>query len=118
MSIAHSTSQRPGRAPIGRYAPLVVQALLTLLVLAILVASPARSGPMIVLPLGSVAAKPWLDAQAGVTLLGLGRLPGSMIVDADRNRLLPVAFAHHAILLPALPMLCSQGITPARSALR
>lgn len=84
----------------------------TMIVLALM---PARHGPMIVMPLSNSPIKPWLDAQHGLTVLGLGRLGGSIIVSADRDALLPVAIAHHAILLPALPALCQQSFNQRES---
>jgi hypothetical protein len=89
--------------------PLCFQAVIVTTLMVVLALMPAPRGPMIVLSLSHSAIKPWLDEQSGTTVLGLGRLPGSIIVSGDRDALFPVAVAHHAILLPALPALCEQS---------
>ena len=88
---------------------LCLQTVIIVGMMIILALMPASRGPMIVVPLSDIPIKPWLDEQQGATLLGLGRLPGSIIVSGERDALLPVAIAHHAIMLPALPVLCEQN---------
>lgn len=112
MMTDHVTPQssRMARAstPLSLYAPVIFQGMLAFVALLTIAVMPVRSGPMLVVPIGEIAAKPWLDRQQGVTILGIGKLRGSMIVAADRNRLFTTALAHHAILLPALPALCGR----------
>lgn len=86
---------------------LYVQAGLALLLMAAIALTPVRRGAMIVFPIGGAPAKPWVDAQPDITLIGIGALPGSLVVKGDRNLLWPIAAGHHAILLPAIPLLCA-----------
>lgn len=103
ISLRTSATVLPRAMTGGVYAQIAI-ALLVIMVLAL---TPVRRGTMIVWPVSSTPAKPWLDHLSGVTLLGVGKLPGSLIITGDRNALWPVAIAHRALLLPAVPALCS-----------
>lgn len=99
-----------GPVPRGSGLLLVAQAAIAAALVACLAFTPPRAGPMMVVPLSSSPVKPWLDDQNGVTVLGVGRIAGSIVVAADRNRLLSVAVLHGAILIPALPALCASPV--------
>jgi hypothetical protein len=99
------TGQAAAGARFG-WRTLALQGVVVTVALTLLAAAPARFGPMVVVPIGSEPAKPWLDRLPGVSYVGLGRIGGSLIVEGDRNRLIGPALSHRAILLPALPMLC------------
>jgi hypothetical protein len=63
---------------------------------------------MLVVPISSEPAKPWLDQRKDAAVIGIGRIPGSIVVIGQRASLFDKAVAHGAILLPALPMLCGE----------
>ncbi|MBP8232218.1 MAG: hypothetical protein KAY22_07940 [Rhizorhabdus sp.] len=87
---------------------LVLQSIAVVAGVAVLALSPPASGPVLVVPLGSASPLIWLGRSDDVRIVGLGRLAGSIMVLGERDRLLPVALRHGAILLPALPDLCEQ----------
>lgn len=97
----------------GGAAAVVAQCALTVVGLALVLALPARSGAMLVVPVTGIPAKPWLDRRSDIRFSGLGRLPGSIIVIADRDALLGDAISHGALLLPASPALCTTRLAQA-----
>lgn len=63
-------------------------------------------------PLGATPAQALLG-QGDVSLLGAGRLSGSLIIDADA---IPLGFAlsHRILLVRAIPELCFSGASNAQ----
>lgn len=85
---------------------LILQCMAVVTGVAVLALAPPASGPMLVVPLGSASPMIWLAGRDDIRIAGLGRFAGSIVVLGERDRLLPVALRHGAILLPALPDLC------------
>ncbi|WP_165324545.1 hypothetical protein [Rhizorhabdus phycosphaerae] len=85
---------------------LILQCMAVVTGVAVLALTPPARGPMLVVPLGSASPMIWLAHRDDIRIAGLGRFAGSIMVLGERDRLLPVALRHGAILLPALPDLC------------
>ena len=74
-------------------------------------APPAR-GRMLLVPLapGAAAKLPAAAVTGGARLLGMGPVPGSLVVVADRARLGGVSLADGMVILSAPPLLCGGGL--------
>ncbi len=73
------------------------------------IAAPPVNGTMIAIPVSAASAKAvaqW-TTEADGKIVGTGRIPGSLIILGDRDRLLPAAITNHALLLRAPAFLCA-----------
>lgn len=79
-----------------------------------LVLAPPADGAMLIVPVGNngIAA---LNAAlgSGASLIGNGRLPGSLVVRARRDAIAGGVLAAGAMIVAAHPVLCGQAEKPA-----
>lgn len=90
---------------------LGLQLFVAVAVLACAAGIPPRSGPILLVSLAgaSTAAMVNLARGQGATLEGLGRLPGSLVVRGERDRLAPAMLRLGVLPLAAPPFLCATG---------
>jgi hypothetical protein len=94
------------RLALGKTAPIVVQLALAVLVLLVVAFAPPAQGRMLLVPLDGrpVSEAAIRDVQAAP--LTRGPLPGSWVVDGNRDRLAGL-WARRILVLAAPAALCS-----------
>lgn len=72
---------------LGKIGPVVVQLVLAMLALAVVAFAPPARGRMLLVPLDGQPVSRAVIEAAAVTPLKSGPLPGSWVVEGDRERL-------------------------------
>jgi hypothetical protein len=93
---------------LGKTGPIVVQLVLAMLALLVVAFAPPNRGRMLLVPLDGQAVSRVAIANAAATPLKAGPLPGSWVVDGDRERLSSL-WAQKVIVLAAPAVLCGSG---------
>lgn len=102
-------AQMDGKGPTGSRSILRVQLALASAVFVATIAAPPPAGAMIAIPVTDAAphsVAQWAT-KADAKIIGSGRIPGSLVILGDRDRLLPAAIHNHALLLRAPAFLCA-----------
>jgi len=90
---------------LGKTGPIVVQLVLAMLALAVVAFAPPAHGRMLLVPLGDEPVSRAAIEAVAATPLKAGPLPGSWVVDGDRERLLSL-WAQKILVLAAPAALC------------
>jgi len=93
---------------LGKFGLIVVQLVLAMLAFAVVAFAPPAHGRMLLVPLdGRTVSRAAIEA-ASATPLRAGPLPGSWVVDGDREQLSSFR-AQRVMVLAAPAALCSSG---------
>lgn len=93
---------------LGKSGPTVVQLVLATLALTAVAFAPPAQGRMLLVPLDGQPVSRAAIAAAAATPLRAGPLPGSWVVEGDRDRLSGL-WARKVMVLAAPAALCSSG---------
>jgi hypothetical protein len=102
-------SHLDGKGSTGSRSVLRIQLAIASAVFVTTIVAPPASGTMIAIPVAPSAHSQvarWATEADG-KIVGSGRIPGSLVILGDRDRLLPAAIFNHALLLRAPAFLCS-----------
>jgi hypothetical protein len=91
---------------LGNTGPFVVQLVLAMLALVVVAFAPPAQGRMLLVPLDGQPVDRVTIEAAAATPLKAGPLPGSWVVDGDRDRLSGL-WAQRVMVLAAPGALCS-----------
>ncbi len=111
MQIPITIDSCSGGVPrIGLKLALYAQVAMVVVAIAALMLAPPREGPMLVIPLGDAAVAQTMAwaLPEGATFLGLGPLPGSILVYARRDMLTSSAWQNSSLLIKAPEILCGK----------
>ena len=119
MSVSLPPPQDPARpADSGISLALLVQGAVVTLALLAAILAPPEEGPMMVIPLdgGRMAQTMAWASGDGSALLGIGPLPGSVLVYGKRKQVTQAAWQHNSIVVKAPAIFCgSLSSTPRKS---
>ena len=99
-----------GEPSIGLRLALYAQVAMVVVAIVALMLAPPREGPMLVIPLGNPAVAQTMGwaLPEGAAFLGLGPLPGSILVYAKRDVLTPSAWQNSSLIIKAPEILCGK----------
>ena len=93
---------------LGKTGPIVVQLALAMLALLVVAFAPPKQGRMLLVPLDGQPVSELAIAEMQATPWVKGPLPGSWVVEGERQRLSGL-WARHVLVLAAPAALCSSA---------
>ena len=103
-------SPHQGQSASGLKLALYAQVAMVAVSIIALALAPPREGPMMVIPLGDAAVAQTMGwaLPEGAAFLGLGPVPGSILVYAKRDLLTASAWQNSSLLIKAPEILCGK----------